>query len=253
MRKAGIHFLLAALYLGQHATAQAPVTADLNTWLLLLNKAHISKKTAINNELHERVNGFSKQTTFIIRPSIEYTFNKHLEASLGVSLIWLNPYKPFNLPVSRNELNLWEQVSIRHDLGKVHVQHRIREEQRFLQKIWYDATTTGYYKNGREYENRFRYRLLLTVDLKKSKNGRYGWFAAMSDEIWLTQQDNLLIKDFSRNRVYAGLGCRLQKQWALQLGYAHQHDMPATGNTIVSPIAFLTVSKNFEPTGTVAD
>ena len=90
--------------------AQEVEKGKTNSWFSLLNRVELSEKWSISNELHERTGAFLRdQGQFLIRPSLDYHLNRQVEFSLGYTYIHYNPYKSYNLPIERNENNIWER------------------------------------------------------------------------------------------------------------------------------------------------
>lgn len=236
-------------------SAQTVTKGDVNTWFLLVNRFYLSDKFAFSNELHERTGSFlSNQGTIIIRPSIDYALNEHVELSAGYSFVRSSPYAPYSQPIAKNEHNVWEQAMLKSAVGKVTIQHRFRFEQRFIQHI--DAPTKPgetFMLNGTDYANRFRYRFILSFDILKTNNGKSSIFFNGFDELWINQSDNFMPNSFARNWIYTGLGYKFNKDFNIQLAHMHQYDAAGGNNFISSSIIQLSVFKNFTLYGNKAD
>jgi hypothetical protein len=217
-----------------------------NTWFTLLNRLNVNEKWSVSNEIHERLGAFLKeQETFIFRPSVDYHFNKNVEVSFGYSYINNQPNDPYPTPKSGvHENNIWTQALLKNDVGKVHLQHRFRQENRWYEssKQNEDGTITN---SGTQYANRFRYRLTLNTDIIKFE-GNHALFFAAFDEIWLPQTDKLLPKNLSRNWLYTGLGYRFNKKTNLQIGYMNQFDNIGGTNYVSTGIIQTTFVRNFD-------
>ncbi|MCB0381235.1 MAG: DUF2490 domain-containing protein [Flavobacteriales bacterium] len=237
--------LVVALFLTNNIKAQSTVKDGYtNSWFTLLNRFQLNKNWSVSNEIHNRFGEFLQtQGQFLFRPSIDYSLNEHVEFALGYSFIHVSPYKPYSLPIAKNENNFWEQVILKNSVGKVKFLHRFRQENRWIDHI---TTSNGESKiNGRDYANRFRYRFVLNVDLLKIKDSEQSIFFAAFDELWFAQNDHLLPTDFARNWLYLGLGYKFNQSTNLQAGYMHQYDKVGINSFISTPILQVTLVKNF--------
>ena len=237
--------MLIGLMLCNHNLKAQPTTYGYtNTWFTLLNRFQLDKKWSISNEIHNRYGEFLQtQGQFLLRPSLDYSLNEHVEFSVGYSFIHVSPYKPYSLPISRNENNFWEQVILKNSVGKVKFLHRFRQENRWINHLETKNGETTI--NGNDYANRFRYRFVCSVDIHGFNDSEKSLFFAAFDEIWFAQNDILLPTNFSRNWLYIGLGFKFNKSTNIQAGYMHQFDKVGNNAFISTPIMQVTFMKNF--------
>lgn len=228
--------------------AQSPeiVKGNLSSWFLLLNRFQITRHFSITNELHERTGSFlSDQGQFLWRPSIDYSVNKNIEFSVGYSLIHVDPYAPFNQKMTTTEDNIWEQVFMKWDIGKVHFANRFRLEERYVPHVVTDNDGRPFYDTY-DHKNRFRYRFILNTDLVTFKN-KQSLFLMAWDEYWLNMRDKTVMPEsFTRNWAYLGLGYKFNQSMNLQLGYMNQIDRVNDNKFVSTPIMQLTFVKNFD-------
>lgn len=246
--KKSIYYIcfLFLLYTSNSNSQENIIHDDTNTWFTMLNRLNINEKWSVSNEFHERLGAFlNEQATFIFRPSVDYHFNPNLEVSFGYSYLLNDPNDPYPTPKSEvHENNIWTQALLKNDIGKVHIQHRFRQENRWYDniKLNQDGTTTDL---GTKYSNRFRYRFVVNTDLVQFKNN-HALFILAFDEIWLPQTDKLLPKNLSRNWLYGGLGYRFNKKTNLQVGFMNQFDNIGGINYVSTGIIQTTFVKNFD-------
>lgn len=229
--------------------AQTVTYGNTNTWFLLMNRFYLSDKFTISNELHERSGSFlDDQATFIFRPSVDYSLNSNTEFSVGYSYVRSTPYAPYTLRLPINEHNIWEQVLLKFNAGKVQMMNRIRFEHRFVDKI--DSVTAAggydYYPNGSKFANRFRFRFNLSFDVAKVNKGKHSIFINAFDEIWINQSNNLMPTNMGRNWIYTGLGYKFNKDFNIQLAHLHQYDRVGNNSYVSSSIIQLSLFKNFK-------
>lgn len=229
----------------QPARSQDIIEGATNTWFLDNTRVQLTPKWSANNELHYRLGQFlSDPGQLLVRPSIEYRLNFPVEFSVGYTFIRTEPYKAYEIPMDRNENNIWEQVLLRQNVGKVNFQHRFRQEHRWIDRIVENGDEP--YIEGKDFRNRFRYRITLSVDLLQFGDKSNSIFAAVFDEIWINQTEKLIFSDFARNWMYVGLGYNFNSSTNLQLGYMHQSDKAGSNTFIQSPILQLSFFKTFE-------
>lgn len=225
--------------------AQTVLKGNINSWLLINNRIIVSDHWSFTNELHERTAMFlHQQGQFLIRPSIDFHPNKSVEVSVGYSFIHVWPYQPYSLPVDRSEHNMWTQALLKFDIGKVHFQNRLRQENRWVDHL--DKTSESFVHHGSDFANRFRYRFTVTFDLINWKEKQKGLFLNVFDEFWFNQQKNLLPTDFARNWISLGLGFRFNKLSNLQLALMHQYDKVGPEKFIGSQVIQMTFIKNLD-------
>jgi hypothetical protein len=217
---------------------------DARSWFLLLNRAQLSDKWSVTNELHERTfEILADQGQFLFRPSLDYHFNDNSEASVGYTFINMVPMgkaKGINL----NEHNMWEQLFFSFTSGKVQFQNRLRQEHRWVERI--AIQNNELVKSGANYSNRFRYRMTASVDVFTFKKSGHALFVNAFDEIWINQSSNLMPSNFARNWLYVGAGYAFDKATKIQLGYMNQYDNLGGNLYSSTPIGQLTFIKNFD-------
>ncbi len=241
--------LFVAMFLayGMKSYAQEIVNGNTNTWFLVLAKTKFAEKWSNTTEVHERTGDFLKdQATFIFRPSIDYHLNKDVEFSVGYSLLLNEPYEPYDQLYASTEHNIWEQALLFHRVGGVVMQHRFREEHRWVEG--FAEEDDEIVDLGYQFNNRFRYRFTISFNLLKLDEEKgSAIFANLFDEIWIFQNDNLMFTQFARNWLYMGLGYKFNDSANIQLAYMNQNDNRITHH-IKSPIIQLSFFKNFDLT-----
>jgi hypothetical protein len=247
MKKLQIISILLIIFLSTNSFAQETIKHDeINTWFTLLNRLNINKKWSVSNEIHERTGAFlNEQSTFLIRPSVDYHLGESIEFSLGYSYLNNKPNDPNPNPkIGVIENNIWEQVLLKSKIGKVNFQQRFRQENRWFDKVGQNIDGT-YSKTGTDYANRFRYRVTINTDIKKFKNNQSLFFQAF-DEVWIPQTDKLMPKSLSRNWFYAGVGYKFNAKTNIQIGYMNQFDNIGNNIYISTPILQTTFVRNFD-------
>lgn len=102
-----------------------------------------------------------------------------------------------------NEHRIYQQVITKQSTGKLKLQHRYRFEQRFVEDI---------------FKLRFRYFLGLNFPLWQKEESPKEVYLSIYNEIFLNTKQNV----FDRNRLYGGIGFRLNKKIRFEFGYMNQ-------------------------------
>ena len=101
------------------------------------------------------------------------------------------------------EHRIFQQFITKQQFKGIGLSHRYRFEQRFIEG---------------DFRMRFRYFLAFNIPLEKTEEKDSFWYASAYNEIFLNTEAAV----FDRNRVYAGLGYKLNKNIKLELGYMNQ-------------------------------
>jgi long-subunit fatty acid transport protein len=138
-----------------------------------------------------------------LRTGLGYTFNGGKNnVLLGYGYILSENYiNDSPDKVSVNEHRIFQQFTSKQKIGIVGLSHRYRFEQRFIES---------------NYKMRFRYFLSLNIPLTNKENNKL-YFSAYN-EIFLNAESAV----FDRNRVYAGLGYRINNNMRIEAGYMNQ-------------------------------
>jgi hypothetical protein len=118
------------------------------------------------------------------------------------------------------EHRIYQQFITRQKVSVVSLQHRYRFEQRFFED---------------DFKMRFRYFLSLNVPLNKKELTDKTLYLSAYNEIFLnTTQGNY----FDRNRLYGGLGYKLNDKVKFELGYMNQF-LPNNNRDQINIITFI--------------
>ena len=104
---------------------------------------------------------------------------------------------------SVNEHRIYQQFITKQSIGKLKLSHRYRFEQRFVED---------------DFKMRLRYFLSFKLPFKTNEEGDYKWYASAYNEIFLNTESSV----FDRNRLYGGLGYKLNKSIRFEVGYMNQ-------------------------------
>lgn len=200
-----IPFLILFVILLSHQPATAQST-DTGNWLMYFGNQAINDRWNWHNEIQYRsydIVGDTEQ--LILRTGIGYNLTEgNNNLLLGYGYIQSQSYLPnHSEKIKSDEHRIFQQFINRHRVGRLHFQHRIRAEERFLPD---------------DFKVRGRYFLSLNLPINHATITKNTVYLAAYNEIFLNAQDNI----FDRNRIYAGLGFGLHESIRLELGMMSQ-------------------------------
>lgn len=178
--------------------------SDFGNWLIYIGNKKLSQKWNLHNEVQYRnYNTIGDLEQLLLRVGLGYTFNESKNnVLLGYGYILSENYLDNNTDkVSVNEQRIFQQFTSKQKIGIVSLNHRYRFEQRFVQS---------------DFKMRLRYFLGLNIPLTKKENNKL-YFSAYN-EIFLNTEPAV----FDRNRLYGGIGFRINKNIRLEAGYMNQ-------------------------------
>ncbi|GGH21422.1 DUF2490 domain-containing protein [Mucilaginibacter phyllosphaerae] len=187
-------------------------------WAALFHTQKFSPKWGMSFDAQFRsANHYDYLQNILLRPSLNYYFDKNKMAALGYAYIATNGRAAGGAETFRPESRIWQQLIINTKIGKAAtLQHRFRLEQRFL------GNTTA--KQDHYFSQRLRYFARAVVPLKKTDVFSKGAFIGLQNEVFANVQNNHKVNKhfFDQNRAYVSFGYRLQKELDLEFGYLNQ-------------------------------
>lgn len=188
---------------------------DLGAWYMYFGNLKLAESPwAIHGEFQYRNhNLIGDLEQMLFRTGLQYNLKTGTSFLAGYGSI--TSQSQGDLTNSIHENRFYQEVILRQKQGKIGLMHRFRYEQR-----WIDDT---------EFKTRFRYALFLNIPINGVELGDKGsWYVQGYNELFINgEKMNGKAEYFDRNRLYLGLGYRIVKNFALQLGIMEQ-----TTNTI---------------------
>ena len=195
--------------------------SELGNWLIFFGNKKIDSKWNWHHELQYRnYNAIGDLEQLLIRTGIGYNLTENNNnILLGYGYILSENYigdtdDKFDI----QEHRIYQQFITRQRYGRVSIQHRYRFEQRFVES---------------DFRLRFRYFLALNVALSEKEMQDNTWYASAYNEIFLNSEDNV----FDRNRLYLGMGYKLNSFVRFELGYMNQF-LPEFNRDQVNMVVF---------------
>ncbi|MCZ4242699.1 DUF2490 domain-containing protein [Pedobacter punctiformis] len=222
MRKVLFSAIMLFLALGK-LSAQ---TQYQNTgWFMYLNNTRFNKHWGLQFDLQLRsADHWDYLRNTLVRPGLTYFINDKHNVTLGY--LWQTTQNRVDglENTTLNEHRIFEQYIYTHKLKSIFASHRVRVEQRFIERTGEDV-----------FAQRFRYFFRLIQPLQKSQpTFTKGPFVALQNEVFLNIQNKDQINNsfFDQNRLYLATGYRFSKKVDVEVGYLNQAAHGAQHNTI---------------------
>jgi hypothetical protein len=170
-------------------------------WLQYFGNQKISNKLNWHDEV--QVRNLDKQLQSIVRTGVGFNLKPNVNLLGGYGFIWNKQ----NLKGSTShtiEHRTFQQLIVKHQLGRLSVFNRYRFEQRFFSKEPINL--------------RHRYFLALYYPINKKDFKKGTFYVGNYAEIFLKQQPQA----FDQFRAYVSLGYALNDFLKLEIGYLHQ-------------------------------
>jgi len=187
-------------FIPQQSVAQE---SSLGNWFLLFGNKKINEKINWHHEVQYRnYNAIGDLEQLLLRTGIGINVTDNTNLLLGYGFIRSENYFG-NEELVVNEHRIFQQIITKQNAAKLRIQHRYRFEQRFVEE---------------DFKLRFRYFLSLAYPLWENNTTKQELYLAAYNEIFLNK-NNIV---FDRNRLYGGLGYRLNNKVRFELGYMNQ-------------------------------
>jgi hypothetical protein len=218
---AGLIFVLGAFFAFPSSAQRETVNQSVE-WLGVTSNIKISNRVSLLAEGQFRFVQSLDPMQFQFRTGIDISVNKSLSIMpLGYVYTWNELYGKQPASFVNNEHRLFEQMVYKQHVGRVHFQHRLRLEQRFIQ---IHSTNNGEVINEGYHlkTQRYRYRFSVNIPLNKSKMEAGTLYANIYDEVFLSRGKSVSYHQPDQNRVFAGVGYQFTKLVSMQAGAFYQ-------------------------------
>lgn len=139
---------------------------------------------------------------------------------IGYAHQWNAPSKP-DWTTNANENRIYQQALWNTNLGSTTMQQRIRNEQRWQEKIVNDART-----GENKFTDRVRYLLSFNIPIFEKKSLPT---LLVSDEILLQFGKEVVNNTFDQNRFFIGIKQVINPKWSFDLGYMNVYQQKSSG------------------------
>ncbi len=152
---------------------------------------------------------FGDLDQLLLRTGIQYN-SKSGHSSFLTGYASITNGKEGDSDATFHENRVYQEVILRQKTGRLGLMHRYRFEQRWIE--------------NQDFKTRIRYAVFLNIPLNPKELTEIGSiYLQVYDEIFINGEKlKGKVQLFDRNRLYLGLGYKLEKGLAIQLGFMEQ-------------------------------
>lgn len=191
-------------------------TREQTGWIASFNSLRFSEKWGMHFDLQVRsADDLDYVRNLLVRPGLTYFLTDKQNITAGYALIGTFARPGDNTTRNLTEHRIWEQYILNHKIRNIAITHRLRLEQRFIERAAEDV-----------FSQRLRYFVRGVIPLKPvSGTFTNGLFTAVQNELFFNLQNKDKVNNafFDQNRAYLALGYRLNKKFDLEAGYLNQY------------------------------
>ena len=181
-------------------------SSDLGNWIIYFGNKKINNQWNWHHEVQYRnYDAIGDLEQLLLRTGIGYNLTENNNNLLfGYGFIHSQNYIDVDDKVNLDEHRLFLQFITRQRFGRVSLQHRYRFEQRWVEDS--------------DFKLRYRYFLALNIPLNNQAMTDKTVYLSAYNEIFLNNKSNV----FDRNRLYGGLGYKVNNLMRFEIGYMNQ-------------------------------
>lgn len=179
--------------------------SNLGNWLIYIGNKKLNSKWNIHHEIQYRnYNAIGDLEQLLIRAGLGYNIASNSNLLLGYGYIASENYIDHTDTKNNiNEHRIFQQFTTKQNVGIINLSHRYRFEQRFIEG---------------DFKMRLRYFLSANLPINNKEVISKTWYISAYNEIFLNTESAV----FDRNRIYGGLGYKLNPNLNLEIGYMNQ-------------------------------
>jgi len=212
--------LFPVLIFGQGA-AKKEINQQLQTWVSLNTVTKFSERWGVVADAHIRENGFFESNNyFLLRGGFTYFSNKSISFTAGYAHMWLAPTKE-EWSTYADENRIYEQGQLITKIGNTSVLLRLRNEQRWQEKIANDEPT-----GELRFTNRIRYLASFTIPIFNDKKMPS---LVLADELLIHFGKEVIYNTFDQNRFFVGIRQNISPKLSYDFGYMNVYQQKYSG------------------------
>jgi len=197
------------------------VTTQTHVWTSLNTTFKVSDRWGFIADAHARRNHFLADDSFyLLRAGVSYKANANLSLVVGYGHQWTAPSKP-EWHTFSNENRIYQQAVYTSKVGGVTVLQRLRNEQRWQEKIANDVRT-----GDLRFTDRVRYLLSVTIPLFEKKTRPS---LVVSDELMVQFGKEVVYNTFDQNRLFLGIRQNITPKLSFDFGYMNVYQQKYSG------------------------
>lgn len=174
---------------------------------------------------------------FQIRVGGDFKMSEKLSLMpLGYVYVWNPLYGEQPAIYVNDEHRIFQQVQFKHYLKRIRFQHRLRIEERFLQRHHTEPDGTIVDEGYNNQQLRIRYRFLANIPINNNQEGSdksqfdpKTLYIQLYDEVFISWGKSVTYHKPDQNRIFAGLGYQFTADFSAQAGFFYQMLIKANG------------------------
>lgn len=181
--------------------------SNFGNWLIYIGNVKLNERWNWHSEIqHRNYNALGDLEQLLIRTGIGYNLSeKNNNVLLGYAFVHGENYLNNSLDKTEvDEHRIYQQFLTLQDFNRVKFQHRYRFEQRFIEE---------------DFRFRFRYFVSMTISLNNAELLNNTYYFSFYNELFAQPVKKSV---FDRNRIYGGLGYKINQNLRIELGYMNQ-------------------------------
>ena len=177
--------------------------SKFGNWMIYFGNKKFNSKWNLHHEIQYRnYNAIGDLEQLLLRTGLGYNLSDSNNILLGYGYILSENYiGDSDDKLQINEHRIYQQFISKQKFKGITLQHRYRFEQRFVES---------------DFKLRFRYFLGMNIPLSKKETNKF--YLSAYNEIFLNTKTSI----FDRNRLYGGMGYKLNDNIRFEIGYMNQ-------------------------------
>ena len=177
--------------------------SNFGNWMIYFGNKQFNSKWNLHHEIQYRnYNAIGDLEQLLLRTGLGYNLSASNNILLGYGYVLSENYLGnTDDKVQINEHRIYQQFITKQQFKGMSLQHRYRFEQRFVES---------------DFKLRFRYFLGMNVPLSQKETNKF--YLSAYNEIFLNTKTSI----FDRNRLYGGLGYKINDAIRFEIGYMNQ-------------------------------
>lgn len=213
--------LFLPLFIIAQTTPQKEINHQVQFWTSINTVTRFNDRWGMLADFHIRRNNFIADPSFyFLRGAANYWIKDNMTVSFGYAHMWLAPSRS-DWHTFSNENRIYQQFQVISRIRRSVILQRLRNEQRWQQKIVDDKRTNDY-----KFTDRVRY--LLNYNYSIFQNN-YLPSLVVADEILIHFGKEIVYNTFDQNRLFIGIKQNISSTLSFDFGYMNVYQQKSTG------------------------